>query len=83
MDQKLFLARVAEQAARNEDMVQFIEEAIEYKTADDFTMDERNLLSLGFKNLIASQRMAIRIIYAIESNDKYKKYHDNLTAYKK
>ena len=55
-------------------MVKFIEDAIEYKTADDFTMDERNLLSLGFKNLIASQRMAIRTIVAIEQNAKYAKY---------
>ena len=70
----MFLARVAEQAERNEDMVKFIEDAIEYKTADDFTMDERNLLSLGFKNLIASQRMAIRTIVAIEQNAKYAKY---------
>ena len=34
--------------------------------AEDFTVDERNLLSVGFKNQIGSQHGAIRTIGAIE-----------------
>ena len=54
MDEKIFLARVAEQAERFEDMFGFLEEAIQLKAGEDFTIDERNLLSVGFKNLIGS-----------------------------
>jgi 14-3-3 protein epsilon len=54
MEEKIFLARVAEQAERFEDMVLFLEEAINSKSGEDFTIDERNLLSVGFKNLIGS-----------------------------
>ena len=71
MEEKIFLARVAEQAERFEDMVEFLNQAIEAKSGEDFTIDERNLLSVGFKNLIGSQRGAIRTIGAIEQNPKY------------
>ena len=54
MEEKIFWARVAEQAERFDDMVEFLKEAISAKSGDDFTIDERNLLSVGFKNLIGS-----------------------------
>merc|ERR1712139_272912 len=83
MEEKIFLARVAEQAERFEDMVDFLEDAIKAKSGEDFTIDERNLLSVGFKNLIGSQRGAIRTIGAIEQNPKYQKFGDALGTYKK
>lgn len=83
MEEKIFLARVSEQAERFEDMVQFLDEGIAAKNGEDFTVDERNLLSVGFKNLIGSQRGAIRTIGAIEQNPKYQKYGDALAGYKK
>ena len=78
MEEKIFLARVAEQAERFEDMVEFLKDAIGAKSGEDFTIDERNLLSVGFKNLIGSQRGAIRTIGAIEQNPKYQKFGDAL-----
>merc|ERR1712227_386072 len=83
MEEKIFLARVAEQAERFEDMVDFLKNAIDAKSGEDFTVDERNLLSVGFKNLIGSQRGAIRTIGAIEQNPKYTKFGDALQGYKK
>jgi 14-3-3 protein epsilon len=50
MEEKIFLARVAEQAEKFDDMVLFLFEACELKNGEDFTIDERNLLSVGFKN---------------------------------
>merc|ERR1711934_1257593 len=83
MEEKIFLARVAEQAERFEVMVSFLNEAIDARSGEDFTIDERNLLSVGFKNLIGSQRGAIRTIGAIEQNPKYSKFGDALQGYKK
>lgn len=65
MEEKIFMARVAEQAERFDDMVDFLKEVISGKD-NDFTTEERNLLSVGFKNLIGSKRTAIRTIAAIE-----------------
>ena len=82
MEEKIFLARVAEQAEKFDDMVNFLYEAIDQKQGEDFTIDERNLLSVGFKNLIGANRGAIRTIGAIEQNPKYQKFGDALKKYK-
>ena len=82
LEEKIFLARVAEQAEKFDDMVNFLSEAISVKGNDDFTIDERNLLSVGFKNQIGANRGAIRTIGAIEQNPKYQKFGAALKQYK-
>jgi len=81
VEENIFLARVAEQAERFEDMVDFLALVLDAKGAD-VTSDERNLLSVAFKNLISSKRAACRTIAAIEQNPKYGKYQDALATYK-
>ena len=76
------MVRVAEQAERFDDMFAFLREVIALKDSD-FSTEERNLLSVGFKNLIGANRTAIRTIAAIEQNPKYTKYNTALEAYKK
>ena len=63
-------------------MVDFLRPVLDEKGAD-VTADERNLLSVAFKNLISSKRTAWRTITAIEQNPKYTKFNDSLLAYKK
>ena len=65
LEEHIFMARVAEQAERFDDMVKFLQQVVQSKS-DDFTTEERNLLSVGFKNQIGSKRTAIRTISAIE-----------------
>ena len=81
VEEKIFLARVAEQAERFEDMVDFLSKVLDVKGAE-VTSDERNLLSVAFKNLISSKRAACRTIAAIEQNPKYAKFSDALARYK-
>merc|ERR1719416_115831 len=80
-ESNIFLARVAEQAERFEDMVGYLSAVLEVK-AGDVTADERNLISVAFKNLISSKRAACRTIAAIEQNPKYSKFGDALAKYK-
>jgi 14-3-3 protein epsilon len=82
MEEKIFMVRVAEQAERFEDMYNFLKDVVAQKDSD-FTTEERNLLSVGFKNLIGANRTAIRTIGAIEQNPKYQKFADALSKYKK
>ena len=82
MEEKIFMARVAEQAERFDDMVDFLTQVIDAKDSD-FSTEERNLLSVGFKNLIGVKRTAIRTIAAVEQNPKYSKYGEALGSYKK
>jgi 14-3-3 protein epsilon len=77
LEEHTFMARVSEQAERFDDMVSYLEKIVEGKN-EDFTTEERNLLSVGFKNQIGSKRTAIRTISAIEQNPKYQKFNDAL-----
>jgi hypothetical protein len=62
-------------------MVKFLSLVLDVKGAD-VTADERNLLSVAFKNLISSKRAACRTIAAIEQNPKYAKFSNDLANYK-
>ena len=81
LEEHIFMARVAEQAERFDDMVSYLVKVIGSKN-DDFTTEERNLLSVGFKNQIGSKRTAIRTISAIEQNPKYTQFATALGSYK-
>ena len=81
-EENIFMARVAEQAERFEDMVDFLKPVLDNK-GSGLSSDERNLLSVAFKSLISSKRTAWRTIAAIEQNPKYAKYGDSLGKYKK
>ena len=78
----VFMARVAEQAERSEDMVKYISEAVKMRDKD-LSNEERTLLSIGFKMLVGQRRTAIRTIQAIAPNPKYLHFAGGLTAYKK
>jgi len=82
LEENIFMARVAEQAERFDDMVHYLQLVVKAKN-EDFTTEERNLLSVGFKNQIGSKRTAIRTIGAIEQNPKYSKFGSGLADYKK
>jgi 14-3-3 protein epsilon len=82
VDEQIFMARVAEQSERFRDMVDFLKPVIKEKGAA-LTTDERNLLSVAFKNLVSQQRTAIRTIGAVEQNQKYVKFAASMTDYKR
>lgn len=56
----VFKAQLCEQANRFEDMVAIMEELCQ--NHQDLTIDERNLLSCAFKNVIGSRRTSWRIL---------------------
>merc|ERR1711971_867425 len=58
------LVRVAETAERYEDMCKFVRKLVEVKSADkeDLDVDERNLLSVAYKNVVGSKRASWRTL---------------------
>ena len=82
IEETVFMARVADQAERYEDMVDFLEKIVKEKP-EDLSVEERNLLSVGFKNLIGGRRAAYRTVAAIEQNSKYAQYSEDCSNYKK
>ena len=49
LEEDIFMARVAEQAERFDDMVDFLK-LVADKKKDDFSGEERNLFTAAFKN---------------------------------
>jgi hypothetical protein len=65
-------ARIAEQAERYEDMAKFMKEVTE-KAEKELSSDDRNLLSVAYKNVVGTRRSSWRVISSIEqksSEDK-------------
>jgi hypothetical protein len=78
-DEKIYLARVAEQCERYDDMIEFLDVLKTKKT--DLTVDERNLVSVAYKNEVSTRRSAWRAISTIASNAKYEQYEGVLKKY--
>jgi len=58
------LVRVAETAERYEDMCKFVQKLVELKSAkgEDLDVDERNLLSVAYKNVVGAKRASWRTL---------------------
>ena len=60
-------AKLAEEAERFEDMVGFVTALAKQKT---LSVEERNLLSVAFKNVVGSKRASWRILSGIEAKER-------------
>ncbi|KAG2186307.1 hypothetical protein INT43_002745 [Umbelopsis isabellina] len=69
-DQTVYLAKLAEQAERYDEMVTYMKEVA--KVGDDLTVEERNLLSVAYKNVIGARRASWRIVSSIEQKEETK-----------
>jgi len=58
----VFLARTAETAERYEDMCKIMRELVLSSATEELTVEERNLLSVAYKNVIGSRRAAWRTL---------------------
>ncbi|KAI7745842.1 hypothetical protein M8C21_025312 [Ambrosia artemisiifolia] len=82
-DQYVYLAKLAEQAERYEEMVKFMEKLVTITTpASELTVEERNLLSVAYKNVIGSLRAAWRIVSSIEQKEESRKNEEHVMLVK-
>ncbi|KAF7816970.1 14-3-3-like protein [Senna tora] len=79
-EQQLYLARLAEQAERYDDMVEAMKKLA--KLDVELTVDERNLLSVGYKNVIGARRASWRILSSIEQKEEGKGNEQNVKRIK-
>jgi len=63
----IFLAKIAEQAERYEEMVIYMKRVVKSKAG--LNAEERNLLSVAYKNVIGSRRSSWRIVNSIEQKE--------------
>ncbi|XWS14936.1 hypothetical protein CRYUN_Cryun35bG0051200 [Craigia yunnanensis] len=82
-EQYVYLAKLAEQAERYEEMLQFMQKLVLGSTpAAELTVEERNLLSVAYKNVIGSLRAAWRIVSSIEQKEEGRKNEEHVVLVK-
>jgi 14-3-3 protein epsilon len=69
-EKAVYFAKLAEQAERYDEMASHMEE-VGQKDAE-LSVEERNLLSVAYKNAVGSRRAAWRIITSVEQKEKSK-----------
>ena len=67
-EKKLYLAMLAEQCERYKDMIEILENLINIKK-EEMNLDEKNLISIAYKNYISEIRSAISIIITYEKEE--------------
>ncbi|KAH8614683.1 putative 14 3 3 protein [Trypanosoma vivax] len=72
----VFMAKLTEEAERYDEMVQCMRKLV--KMNSELDTEERNLLSMAYKNVIGSRRNAWRIITSIESRESAKEKSENM-----
>ena len=55
---------------RYDEMVSFMTKVVEFAAGSELSVEERNLLSVAFKNVIGSRRASWRIISSMEQKEE-------------
>ena len=77
-DELIYLSRLAEQSERYEEMVDYVKAYIK-KSSSDLSVEERNILSVAYKNLVGARRTSWRVLSSIELKEEKRGNHQNRT----
>ena len=81
-EEYVYMAKLAEQAERYEEMVEFMEKVSAAVEGEELTVEERNLLSVAYKNVIGARRASWRIISSIEQKEESRGNESHVSAIK-
>ena len=79
-EENVYIAKLAEQAERYDEMVEAMKKVAALNS--ELSVEERNLLSVAYKNVIGARRAAWRIIASIEQKEKSKGNEGNVQKIK-
>ena len=66
-EELIYMSRIAEQTERFEDMLEYMKKVV--LTGQELNEEERNLLSVAYKNTVGSRRTAWRALSSIEHKE--------------
>ncbi|XP_059670572.1 14-3-3-like protein [Cornus florida] len=81
-EENVYMAKLSEQAERYEEMVEFMEKVAKTVDVEELTVEERNLLSVAYKNVIGARRASWRIISSIEQKEEGRGNEDHVAIIK-
>ncbi|KAK6133759.1 hypothetical protein DH2020_032470 [Rehmannia glutinosa] len=76
----VYMAKLSEQAERYDEMVECMKKVAQLDV--ELSVDERNLLSVGYKNVIGARRASWRILSSIEQKEESKGNENNVKLIK-
>jgi 14-3-3 protein epsilon len=76
----IFLAKVSEQAERYSEMVDFMSKLVQQ--GGEFSVEERNLLSVAYKNVIGSRRESLRTLTYLKGREENERQAQLLASYR-
>jgi len=76
------MAKLAEQAERYDEMVEEMKKIAKLVGEQELSVEERNLLSVAYKNVIGARRASWRIISSIEQKEESKGNEDHVARIK-
>ena len=77
-EEYVYMAKLAEQAERYEEMVEFMEKVSASADSEELSVEVRNLLSVAYKNVIGARRASWRIISSIEQKEESRGNEDHV-----
>ena len=69
-EEHIYMAKVCEQTERFDDMLEHIKEVLQ--AGGELNIEERNLLSVAYKNSVGTRRTAWRVLSSIETKEEAK-----------
>lgn len=77
------MAKLAEQGERYDEMVEEMKKVAQMVHDQELSVEERNLLSVAYKNVIGARRASWRIISSIEQKEESKGNEEHVKRIKK
>ena len=75
-DENIYMAKVCEQTERFEDMLSYMKKVLELDESAELSVEDRNLLSVAYKNCVGTKRTSWRILDTLEKKEKAKSDND-------
>ena len=69
-EDNIYMAKVCEQTERFDDMLVYIKKVLE--SGEELTTEDRNLLSVAYKNAVGTRRTSWRVLSSIETKEEAK-----------
>jgi 14-3-3 protein epsilon len=82
-DEAVYMAKLAEQGERYDEMVDEMKKVAQMVHDQELSVEERNLLSVAYKNVIGARRASWRIISSIEQKEESKGNEEHVKRIKK
>ncbi len=69
----IYMAKICEQTERFDDMLKYMKQVLDHK--ENLSVEDRNLLSVAYKNSVGTRRTAWRVLSSIETKENAKESH--------